>query len=240
MGSFTAQTTNSSPLKPSCEWRSARPNAPSVRQRQGHYWAPGAWVNTDQSSQHKLHTGLCKAAVGHLATSQRSVLALCATTAVTLRIEVAGANPMACWRNADCGERSSKTWNEARKRKGVCVWQEWKDSSRVREGDEKELTKAQKGVIEQAASFPLIRSLCVRGKGHQLLWFQVHSLSISLFVSRQLMIIFTITFSTKNYTMSENIEKIPEPIVTSLSHQLSKTQKCSEAGTRELFGVFAW
>lgn len=35
--------------------------------------APGAWVNTGQSSQHKRHTGLCKAAaVGHLATSQRS------------------------------------------------------------------------------------------------------------------------------------------------------------------------
>lgn len=76
--------------------------------------APGAWVNTGQSSQHKRHTGLCKAAVGHLATSQRSVPALWATTAVTLRIEVAGVNPMACWRNADCGERSSKTWNEAR------------------------------------------------------------------------------------------------------------------------------
>ncbi len=78
--------------------------------------APGAWVNTGQSSQHKRHTGLCKAAVGHLATSQRSVPALWATTAVTLRIEVAGVNPMACWRNADCRERSSKTWNEARER----------------------------------------------------------------------------------------------------------------------------
>lgn len=31
-----------------------------------------------------------------------------------------------------------------RKRNGVCVWQERKDKSRVREGDEKELTKDRK------------------------------------------------------------------------------------------------
>lgn len=94
----------------------------------------GAWVNTGQSSQHKRNTGLCNAAVAHVATSQCSVPASCANSAVTLRIEAAGANPLAFWRKADCREMNSHTWNEARKKK-VCVcvggwWEEKKQSKK--------------------------------------------------------------------------------------------------------------
>lgn len=91
----------------------------------------GAWVNTDQSSQHKYHTGLCKAAMGHLATSQCSVSALCATTSIILRIEAAGVSSMACCRNDDCGQRNSKAWSVAsREKQCVCVARTKKKSKR--------------------------------------------------------------------------------------------------------------
>lgn len=54
---------------------------------------------------------------------------------------------MTSWRNADCREVRRNRLNEARERKKggrLCVWQEWKDRSRVREQDEKELTEIQK------------------------------------------------------------------------------------------------
>ena len=51
---------------------------------------------------------------GHI-TVQRSCFM--SNNSRSLRIEVAGLNPMACCRNADCGEMSRKTGNAARERK---------------------------------------------------------------------------------------------------------------------------
>lgn len=121
--------------------------------------APGARVNTGQSSQHKRHTGLCNTAVGHLATSQHSVPALWATTAVTLRIEVAGANPMACCRNADCGKRRMKTWNEARERKkeerSVC-----RKNGKMEAKSERKLRKSRPGIKRLMTHYLASRELC--------------------------------------------------------------------------------
>lgn len=146
-GVFCGSSTNSFHLKALprvTEWTAKRPlRAAAAGSRQ----ALGAWVNTGQHNQHKRYIGLCKAAVGHLATSQHSVPALWATTAVTLRIEVAEVNPMACRRNADCGRKEDEDveWNKTEEEwaKENVRWK-WKDRSRVRERDEKELTKDQK------------------------------------------------------------------------------------------------
>lgn len=159
MGVFCSSKHQLLPSKALLWVPSARPNAPSVRQRQGHDGPPGAWVNTGQCSQHKRHTGLCNTAVGHLATSQHSVPALWATTAVTLRIEVAGANPMACCRNADCGKRRMKTWKEARERKkekrSVC-----RKNGKMEAKSERTLRKSRPGIKRLRTRYLASRELC--------------------------------------------------------------------------------
>lgn len=61
------------------------------------------------------------------------------------------------------GERHGAKQDRARKGKGVCVWKEWEDRGRVREADQKKLTKNKKAqcVIRRAAGFVLIRLSCM-------------------------------------------------------------------------------
>lgn len=141
-----------------------------------------AWVNTDHSSQHKHHAGLCKAAMAHLATSQYSIPALCGTRVINLRIEMAGTKPTACWRNADYREMNSKTRNEARKEKHTRVCMYVKQSQRWERADQE--WEVRRHVIKQAANFgsPCLVSVSACGAGRQPLWFKLHGLSINLFV----------------------------------------------------------
>lgn len=177
-GFFAAKRTNSSSkaLLWVTEYTAKRPLSAAAA---GSQRAPGAWVNTGQSSQHKPHTGLCKAAVGHLATSQCSVPALWATTAVSLRIEVAGLNPTACCRNADCGEMSRKTGNAARERKKEKRSVPVARLEKIETESEREMRKSWPRTKRLRMCYwvdskicPYKVIMCMRREGHKNLWFQ--------------------------------------------------------------------
>lgn len=150
--------------------RGVRLNAPSVQQWwEGHNAALRGLVNTGQCSQHKRNTGLCNAATAHVATSQRSVPASCANSAVTLRIEAAGANPLAFWRKADCREMNGNTRNEARKKK-ACAWGggEEKKQSKKKKKREKADHESEDVLSSSQQVFPFMAFVCTCRTGHHL------------------------------------------------------------------------
>lgn len=150
---FAGQTTISSPPKPSCGHQSVWLNATPVQQWwEGHNAAMRGlgkyWPIQPTQAQHRVvqcSYGTC----GHITVF---VPASCANSAVTLRIDAAGANPLAFCRKADCREMNSSTRNEARKKKSVCGgwWGEKETELKKRKSWPQEWGR----VIEQPVSFP--------------------------------------------------------------------------------------